>query len=259
MVTRWTGAASKNVPGGSGTRRRRRGGRASRGRASTPRRSPPRRPSAQPHRAPDPGGEPRLDVRLVGHQDLAVGQGDPGGREGSGVTGRLGVLGPEVEQARPASGVLGAGHLAGLRVDQGVRPVAEQAAFGHIGCVQLLAQHRLERVAPDREHPARHGLPRLTMFVSLLARRACGQDGADPFGAVARHIRPTVGPVGVGFRIPETGVGSRPDCGVIPALAPPPTDHQARLRRPPATPRRRSSCRAWRRRWPALRPCPPRP
>src|SRR5437764_413052 len=54
------------------------------------------------------------------------------------------------KQIRPLPGVLGGRDLSIGAVDQRVGAIAAQPAFRHLGGVQLLAHHGLDRVSPQR-------------------------------------------------------------------------------------------------------------
>lgn len=53
--------------------------------------------------------------------------------------------------------------LAGLAIDEGVRPVAQQSAVGQLAGVELLPHHRFHRIAPQppRWRPRQQAYPSL--------------------------------------------------------------------------------------------------
>ena len=85
-----------------------------------------------------------VDAGIGAGHGLPVGQRDPGGV----VQG----LGGQGEHVPPQPRVLRARHLAGLPADHGQAPVPGQSAAAHLGRVQLLAQHGLDRVPAQYGH-----------------------------------------------------------------------------------------------------------
>jgi len=104
---------------------------------------------AQPHRAPDEPGQHLIGARLAGPHRRAVWQRDRHrtGRVGPG--GVAVVLGSQLQQGTPQPGLLGAGDLAGLPVDQSPAPVTGQAAGTHLRLLDAGAEHGFDRIAED--------------------------------------------------------------------------------------------------------------
>ncbi len=93
-------------------------------------------------------GQYAVDVGVVASDDPTIEQCDSHRRQAVGAGWRLDVYRSIGEQRRPLGWELRARDLAGPAIDEGVRPVAEQATVGHLGCVELLPHHRLHGIAP---------------------------------------------------------------------------------------------------------------
>ena len=91
----------------------------------------------------------RLDAGVAVSHDGPAGEGDRHRRAGDG--------GVQREQATPQPRVLRAGDLAGLPVDEAEHTVPGQALRGHLAGRQVLAEHRLDRVAAQHGHRAQAG------------------------------------------------------------------------------------------------------
>src|SRR5262245_22196461 len=74
--------------------------------------------SRQPHETSEPFGQSPLNIRLVGCRRCTVREGDSNRRQGPCILGRLRIGGAEIEEVGPASGILGAGYLACLRIEE---------------------------------------------------------------------------------------------------------------------------------------------
>src|SRR5207244_1495982 len=68
------------------------------------------------------------------------------------------VIRSEVEEIPPLPGILRASDLSCHGVHNSEVAIAEEATIGDFGGVQLLAHHRLHRIAPQRGHNM-HGVP----------------------------------------------------------------------------------------------------
>jgi hypothetical protein len=107
-------------------------------------------PLAQLHRAANEPGQHLIGTRLAGPHRRAVRQRDrhrtgricPGGVAA--------VFGSQLQQGPPQPGLLGAGDLAGLPVDQSPASVTRQAGCTHLRLLDAGAEHGLDRVAEDR-------------------------------------------------------------------------------------------------------------
>jgi hypothetical protein len=107
-------------------------------------RGPGRRGVGQRDRLAEHGGQDLVDAGIGAGHGLPVGQRDPGGV----VQG----LGGQGEHVPPQPRVLRARHLAGQPADDGQAPVPRQPAAAHLGRVQVLAQHGLDRVPAQYGH-----------------------------------------------------------------------------------------------------------
>ena len=96
-----------------------------------------------------------IDVGRVAEHRSAVSQRDANRRKPAAVW-RFDQRGPTAEQPRPQLRVLGADHLPGRHVNQGVGTIPGDATLGDVGFVHRLAQHRLDRKPPQRRHRAYH-------------------------------------------------------------------------------------------------------
>ena len=106
----------------------------------------PRRRVGQRHGVPEELRQGGVDAGVGAGHGGAVREGDLHFRAGGG---------GEPEHAPPQPRVLSAGDLAGLAVHDTEYPVAGHAAPGHVAGAQVLAEHRLDRVAPQDSHRPR--------------------------------------------------------------------------------------------------------
>jgi DNA helicase IV len=94
-------------------------------------------------------GQHGVDTGVVAPDDLSLRQRDPD----RAVLRRSGGKG---EQVTPQAGELRAGDLARGPADHGQPPVPGQPGEGHVPDVQILAEHRLDRVPAQRDHGSQH-------------------------------------------------------------------------------------------------------
>jgi hypothetical protein len=104
----------------------------------------------QPHGASQEAREDSVDIGGVAPDRSAGRQCDPHGRRLGARLRRLDERRPAPQQARPQPRVLAAHHFASLRVDERVGAVAHETTFGHVGRLDLLAPHGLDRESPQR-------------------------------------------------------------------------------------------------------------
>src|SRR5438552_9151406 len=95
-----------------------------------------------------------IELPMLAADHGAVRRGDPNRRHRRAGAHVAAERSAKIEQSRPLLRILGAGNLAVGAVHERVAAIAEQAAVGDLGGVQLLSHHGLDGIAPERDHRA---------------------------------------------------------------------------------------------------------